>query len=113
MVRATSPPLPLRLSLAAAAAAAALAGLTLVSAETKIGYTSYANIWFEPEQVINNDWFGQQEWALWTAEQWTAHLNAGAPWCELSTLYNGRLPLVVVRRIIQGGDIRAGRGEMM
>jgi hypothetical protein len=65
---------------------AALSLAASVSADLAIGYTSYANLWFEPDQVIGNDWFKEQVWALDTAEKWSAQLYKKAPWSECYTV---------------------------
>lgn len=62
----------------------ALVGLvaaTLPSAAQTVGYTSYANLWFEPGQV-EDEWFKGATWAHDTAESWLTDLGAKSPWSE-------------------------------
>lgn len=59
----------------------ATSSLTIAAAQ-KVGYTSYANLYYDPAQVIDNEWFKGAKKAHGTMEAWSGDLMAKAPWSE-------------------------------
>ncbi|ORY34037.1 alginate lyase-domain-containing protein [Naematelia encephala] len=55
--------------------------LTFLAAPCKaVGITSYANMFFEPSDVINSTWFENSQWAQEMAISWTRKLALNGPW---------------------------------
>ena len=63
-------------------------GLTLASLTTlqpvhalANSVQSYANIFFEPADVLQTNWFAQSHWSRRMAQWWATQLLESAPWC--------------------------------
>ena len=56
--------------------------LTAQQAEASFfGFTSYANIFFEPAHVVNNSWFAESYWAQDMSVAWADTMMRTGPWC--------------------------------
>ena len=55
--------------------------LFFVSPINAFGFTSYPNVFFAPNHVLNNTWFSNSFWAAETAEYWAKTLMETGPWC--------------------------------
>ncbi|CAD6587070.1 MAG: hypothetical protein TREMPRED_004653 [Tremellales sp. Tagirdzhanova-0007] len=54
--------------------------LFFVSPINAFGFTSYPNVFFAPNHVLNNTWFSNSFWAAETAEYWAKTLMETGPW---------------------------------
>jgi hypothetical protein len=68
----------------------------LTTPVSSFGVTSYANLFVDPAQVLNNTWFDDNKWSRTMAKDWSTDIHSYGPWSECT------MPLLL--KLVLKGD---------